>query len=130
MRALDTNIVLRAIMVDDPDQAAVARELMSHPAYIPATVLVEVAWALQSIYRLDRRAISEAISGVLDLQTIRVANEPEVRWALQRHAEAASDLADLLHLAYSTDAEQFATFDKKLEAQAGTHAPVIVELAR
>lgn len=127
MRSVDTNIVLRSIMVDDPEQAAVASELLNHPAFIPPTVLVEVAWALQSIYKLDRRSISEAISGVLDLPTITVANETGVRWALKRHAEAASDLADLLHLAYSTEAERFTTFDKKLASQAGPDAPMPVE---
>lgn len=115
-------------MDDDPDQATTARALMSQPAYIPATVMVEVAWALQSIYKLDRRSISEAISGVLDLPAIHVANEPEVRWALARHAEAASDLADLLHVAYSIEAERFTTFDKRLGAQAGSNAPMPIEL--
>lgn len=129
MRALDTNIIVRLLVNDSPEQAVAAQAIVADPCFLAPTVLLEAAWILRSSYRFDRKSVATALSAVLDYPTIQIENEPEVRWALKRHAEAASDLADLLHLAYSKNTDRFTTFDKRLAAQAGADAPVTVDLA-
>ena len=127
MIALDSNVLLRLILNDDPDQTTMARQLIAQPCFIPPTVLVEVGWALRSIYRLDRKMVAAALLVILEYPAVEIDNLEAVRWALTRHAEAASDLADLLHLAYSPPAAAFATFDRKLAQQAGHELPLPVQ---
>lgn len=130
MRALDTNIIVRLLVNDSPEQAMAAQSIIADPCFLAPTVLLEAAWVLRSSYRFDRQNVATALSAILDYPSIQIENEPEVRWALKRHGEVASDLADLLHLAYSINTDRFTTFDQRLAAQAGSDAPVTVELAR
>lgn len=55
MTALDTNVLVRLIARDDPDQLEQARTLVQAGAcFVPDTVLVETAWVLRSSYGATR----------------------------------------------------------------------------
>jgi predicted nucleic-acid-binding protein len=128
--ALDTNILVRVIVEDDPVQQRQAAALLESPVFVPATVLLETAWVLRSNYGLSRRAIADALTGFIDAPNVVVMDETAIRWALRRHADAESNLADLLHIATSAGTENFSTFDRKLVGQAGADAPVPVVIIR
>ena len=54
MAALDTNIVIRLIVGDDPKQARAAEKLVaSEPCTVAPSVLMECEWVLRGSYRLD-----------------------------------------------------------------------------
>jgi predicted nucleic-acid-binding protein len=125
--SLDTNILVRIIVEDDPVQQRQAAVLLESSAFVSATVVLETAWVLRSIYGLPRPAVANALMGVIDAPNIVVVDETAIRWALERHADAVSDLADLLHIATSAGTERFMTFDQKLVGQAGTETPVPIE---
>ena len=95
--------------------------------FLGASVLVELNWLLRTVGGMNRTQISLAFASLLGLPTACVQNEPHVRWAVERFA-TQGDLADLLHLGNSTDADAFVTFDKRLARQAGANAPLRVEV--
>ena len=126
MRAVDTNIVARFILNDDPIQSPTARAVIIGGAHVPLTVLLEAAWLFRSRYKRSRAAIHQVLLRLIDLPSITV-NEPDlVRWALDRY-ECGADIADMIHIAASTHASVFLSFEDKLADKAGPNSPVPVE---
>jgi predicted nucleic-acid-binding protein len=125
MIAADTCVLARWVLRDDPVQTEIADAVLARPFYLGASVLVELSWLLGSAGQMKRSQIARTFATLLGLPTACVQNEAHVRWAVERFA-ARGDLADLLHVANSTEADAFATFDKRLVAQAGPNAPVKV----
>lgn len=119
MIALDTNVLARILLEDEPDQARRARRLLTEEGttfWVPVTVVLELAWVLRSS-GLAREAIAGAVRGVLALPQIRFQS-PDALAAAVRWGEAGMDFADALHLALSGNAERFVTFDEALVKQA------------
>lgn len=125
MIAVDTCVLARWVLRDDPVQTKIADAVLAQPFYLGASVLVELGWLLGSAGQMKRSQIARTFAALLGLPTACVQNEAHVRWAVERFA-AKGDLADLLHIANSTEAVAFATFDKRLVAQAGPNSPAKV----
>lgn len=125
--ALDTNVVLRFILGDHPQQADAASAIIRQPCFIPLTVLVEAGWVLANSYALPRQAIANALLALLDQPTVALESENEVRWALRRYRDHGADLADMVHLVASVRRRAFVTFDRRLAGQAGDDSPVPVD---
>lgn len=118
MIALDTNVVVRFLVNDDAIQARRARTLIDdHNVFIAPTVLLEAEWVLRSAYGFSQREILKFFRALLGLPGITVGEPSRIDSALNRYREGL-DFADALHLAFSTDAEAFATFDTKLRRRA------------
>lgn len=114
MIALDTNVVVRFLVNDDPAQARRARALIeANAVYAPVTVLLETEWVLRGGYRLSRADVVRLLRGLLGLPELATEDPQRVARALQWHEEGI-DFADALHLSGSAGAERFATFDEKL----------------
>jgi predicted nucleic-acid-binding protein len=112
--ALDTNILVRFITNDDAAQATRAAKLMAKDEiFVPRTVLLELEWVLRAGYGFAPAAILGAIQGVLGLSNVSVQDPMEVKDALAWYA-SGFDFADAIHLASSSRADRFVTFDDKL----------------
>jgi len=126
--ALDTNILARYLLDDEPAQARAARRLLADAQaeyWIPVTVVLELAWVLRKS-DAPRAVIMDRVRGLLSLRNVRAQNADLVFQALG-WAGQGMDLADALHLALSGKAERFATFDEALIMQArklGVQPPV------
>ena len=127
MIAVDTCVLVRWVLRDDGRQAVAADAQLALPFFLGVSVLVELGWVLATIGRMSRPQIARALESLLGLPTAIVEHETHVRWAIQRYA-AMGDLPDLIHLANSTDADGFVTFDKALLREAGPNAPVPVSI--
>jgi predicted nucleic acid-binding protein len=59
----DTNVLLRATIADDPDQARLARELLAEAELVamPLVALCEFVWVSRSAYRRPLPEIGEVI---------------------------------------------------------------------
>ena len=124
MIAVDTNVIIRIVTHDDPDQARRAVALFERERiFISKTVLLEVEWVLRFSYRLPRAVIVSTLRKVVGLGTVEVEDPNEVSMALDWH-EQGLDFADALHLAGSGKAGRFATFDQKMASRAGTLQPM------
>lgn len=120
MRAVDTNVLVRLIVDDDPAQSAAAEKAMSSDSvFIPKTVVVELEWVLRSVYRLSPATIASAIESLLAAQDISIEEGPAIEQAVQWFKQGL-DLADALHLASSAHADGFLTFDTALRRRAAT----------
>ena len=128
MIALDTNILARYLLDDEPAQARAARRLLADVKaeyWIPVTVVLELAWVLRK-GDAPRSVVMERLRDLLSLRNVRVQNADLVFQALRWSAQGM-DLADALHLVLSGKAERFATFDEALVKQArklGVQPPV------
>jgi predicted nucleic acid-binding protein len=126
--ALDTNILARYLLEDEPAQARAARRLLADAEaeyWIPVTVVLELAWVLRKS-NAPRAVIMDRLRDLLSLRNVRAQNAELVNQALG-WAGQGMDLADALHLVLSGKAERFATFDEALLKQArklGVHPPV------
>ena len=117
--AIDTNVVLRLLRQDDPDQGRRAVELFAeNRVFIPLTVMLETEWVLRSGYKLQRREIIAALRALTDLERVVVDRSEDVHAALDG-LEQGLDFADALHVAQSAGCESFFTFDRQLASRAG-----------
>ena len=128
MIALDTNILARYLLDDEPVQARAARRLLADAKaeyWIPVTVVLELAWVLRKA-DAPRAVIMVRVRGLLSLRNVRAQNADLVFQALGWAAQGM-DLADTLHLALSGKADRFVSFDEALVKQArklGVQPPV------
>ncbi len=127
MISVDTNLIVRLIVMDDARQLELARQTFDdHPIYISAIAILEAVWVLSRKYRYPRDAVLESLDAVLAVGSVTLENELLTRWALDRFARGA-DLADMLLLVASREQDAFVTFDAGIARRAGTHAPVSVQ---
>ena len=77
------------------------------------TVLLETEWVLRGGYGLPRAEVVRLLRALLGLPDLATEDPQRIARALEWH-EGGIDFADALHLAGSTSAERFATFDEKL----------------
>jgi predicted nucleic-acid-binding protein len=126
VRSLDTNVLARFILNDDPKQFSIADRLLDGDVMLTPTVLLETAWLLRSRYRMNRDEIGGALLAVVSMSSVAVTDEPLVRWAIDRMIEGG-DFADMLHLVQSRDARLFATFDRGVAKAAGADTPIEIE---
>jgi predicted nucleic-acid-binding protein len=126
--ALDTNVLARYLLDDEPAQARAARRLLSDARseyWVPISVVLELAWVLRKS-AAPRVVVMDRLRELLSLRNVRPQNADLVFQAL-RWAGEGMDLADALHLVLSGKAERFVTFDQALVRQArrlGVHPPV------
>jgi predicted nucleic-acid-binding protein len=124
LSSVDTNILLRRIVRDDPGQFDLVKaHFASNQIMICPTVLLETVWVLASYYKWPRGRIHEAMEALIDLENVSVPDTEGTRWVLDRYASGA-DFADMMHVTGSRFADQFVTFDAKLARQAGPDAEV------
>lgn len=68
----DSNILLRAILEDDLDQAAQSRAVLQQAELIavPVPVFCELAWTMQRLYRRTSDEVATTIRSILDSSTV------------------------------------------------------------
>lgn len=126
MRGLDTNVLLRPLVQDDPAQTAAAEAFLRETQargerlFVSGIVLCETCWALRS-YGYSRSEIAKAIEGILDTALFEIQDRELVRRALVQYRQGPADFADYLIGWQSRQAgcADTVTFDRGLEGAAG-----------
>ena len=123
MIALDTNVLARFYLNDEPAQAQIAAQLlMEEDVFIPKTVLLELEWVMRGAARVPPQGIARSIAHLLSLDNVQVEDEASVRIALKAF-EKGIDFADALHAAASAATSRFVTFDERLAKRAARILP-------
>ena len=123
MRAVDTNILVRALVRDDAAQSAAAEAVLANePVFIPVTVMLELEWVLRSRYGFDPNKLSQAFTLLCALPNVTVGEAAAVRQAAARLAKGW-DFADALHHALSEGCVDFLSFDDHLVKRAARASP-------
>ena len=126
MIGLDTNVLVRYIMQDDPKQAPRATKLieslsMDDPGFVPLVALIELVWVLSSCYGLSRDQLSQTIDVLLRTKEVVVDRADHVLNALRLFKSSSADFADCLieRIAASAGCERTMTFDVGASKTAG-----------
>jgi predicted nucleic-acid-binding protein len=125
MRAVDTNVLMRLIMRDDPKQVVIAEEFLGRTAWASHVVVAEVAWSLESNYGMDARGIASAIELLLDHPSLAVQKSDVVRAAVDGfRRKPAVEFSDhlILEVARKAGHLPLGTFDRGLGKLDGAQA--------
>lgn len=113
MRAVDTNILARYYLNDDPAQARrAARILAAGDVFVPKTVMLELQWVLRSVAGQPAGKVADCLAHLIALPGVTVEDHDEVEDAL-RHCRRGVDFADALHWAASQACSELLTFDDR-----------------
>ena len=118
MSTFDTNLWVRYLTNDDPEQAARVVDLLrdEQSVFVPKTVLLELEWVLRAAYAIEPARIAYALRQLLGLPMVATETPEQVVFALAAF-EQGLDFADALHLAAATDPPLF-SFDQALVRKA------------
>lgn len=135
MISLDTNVLVRLLVGDDPEQTALAESaFLEHTAgggvFVHQIALVETAWVLRSGYRLDRAVVHARLERLVRTRGVFVEEVDLVLTALDEYARGLGDFADLLLVSAvaAVGATPLLTFDQKLAGH--EHASLLSRSAR
>ncbi len=126
MIGLDTNVLVRYIMQDDPKQSPKATRLIEslsndQPGFVPLVAVVELVWVLSSSYALNRNEVAEALDLLLRSKEIVIDRAELVLQAQRRFAQGGADFADCLieRIAHAQGCDTTMTFDAGAVKAAG-----------
>lgn len=120
MIGLDTNVLVRYLAQDDPDQAARATRVIEQeltedaPGFIGLVVLVETVRILQRLYRESAEEIREAVTDLLGSRSIVVENRDVVARAVAIAEKNSCGFADVIIAASASNAgcKKIMSFDR------------------
>jgi predicted nucleic-acid-binding protein len=118
--ALDTNVLVRFLVQDDPLQAQLATKVIDQltddaQGFVSREVLVELVWVLERAYRLGRAEIAAVLDGLLSATELDIEGSDEVAPALELYRNDGFGFADLMIAAAArrAGANELVTFDRK-----------------
>ena len=122
MRAVDTNVVVRLIVRDDPEQVDRAEAFVAQGAWISLLVLAETVWVLESVYGLSRQRIGTVVDMLMEHDRLTLQDEDVVRNArLAFEREQSGGFSDCLIVEAARKAGHapVGTFDKTMSRMDG-----------
>ena len=113
--SIDTNVLVRFILQDEPNQMAIANDLLHQASSIAISLpcLCEMVWVLQRGAKLSNNKLIEILENILTVQKI-ILNRPAVLQGLQL-LKMGGDFADgvMEYEGSVLGGEVFCSFDKK-----------------
>jgi len=116
---LDTNVVVRYLVQDEPDQSAMASTVIDaltgkDPGFCSLVTVVELYWVLRRAYKVSAGRCSELVEGLLDARELRVDQDAIVRAALAA-SRKGPDFADAIiaELGRAAGCKHTVTFDQR-----------------
>lgn len=129
---MDTNIVIRLLTDDDPDQRQLALRFAEglgkdYLAFLPLVCVLELDWALRSKLGYKRQEASAAIAKLLQVRGLTVESHDLVVKALRLVDQKSADFADALIAARSF--QEGCAFVKTFDKRAASRVPGMELLA-
>ena len=128
MRGVDTNVLLRYITYDDPEQSPRAQRFIEHSEavgerlFVAVAAVCELAWTLRGpAYRYDRPAIAAVVERLLETPLFEVESHDGVAQAIAAYREGTADLADFVigRAGARSGCTDTVTLDRRLARHAG-----------
>ena len=121
MIGIDTNVLVRLIVADDPRQTSIARNFIrdrctaGEPGFVSNIVLAEIAWTLAAGYSYSRHQIADAIERIMETIQLQIESSTDVAAALIEYRAGPADFADCLigQTNRTADCSRTVTFDRK-----------------
>jgi predicted nucleic-acid-binding protein len=128
MITVDTNILLRYALNDNPKLSALARELIEgNRCFVPLLAIAEMGFVLASVYEASTTQTVTYIKRLMQQGNLKIENESRLSQALNG-IEAGVDWFDALLWASSPTQHELATLDRKFAnkaAKLGWQPPVV-----
>ncbi len=119
MIGLDTNVLLRLFLEDDPAQCERARSFVDaatadEPCVVNPVVLAEFAWTLARSYKKKRPEVARLVEGVLSMDDLEIPYRSAAQGALTAFRADKADFSDyfLAELNAEFGCASTATFDR------------------
>lgn len=127
MIGIDTNVLLRLLLDDDPSQNSRIDALMAAHARVPGSVLIsdvvlaETVWTLRTVYEQPKSALLAAVSGLLAQAAFAFEHRGVIERAVADFRGSSAGFSDCLIAAKhaALGCAFSATFDKKMRALPG-----------
>jgi len=123
---LDTNVLVRFLIEDDPAQSRAATAFFkslssSQPAWVGLAAILETAWVMKSVRNMRRETIATVLSSLLTVDSLVVEQADVLEEALRRYGDTKADFADCLIAASGRAAgcSKTVTFDQIAARDAG-----------
>jgi predicted nucleic-acid-binding protein len=124
MIGLDTNVLVRYLVMDDPAQGKKATELITETAeqneevFVNNVVLCELVWVLDAAYNFSKAEITDVLEKLLMTELIIVQNQDEAWLALNDYRNGTADYSDyfISRINKSFECDHTATFDQALRS--------------
>jgi predicted nucleic-acid-binding protein len=117
MRAADTNVLVRQIVRDDPEQVSASDQFVSNGAWVSTVVLAETVWVLDRIYQRSASQQAETVEMLLNHTSFVLQDSDAVAAAVDlfrsRPSLGFSDCL-ILELARKAGHLPLGTFDRGL----------------
>lgn len=131
MIGLDTNVLVRYLTQDDPDQAARASRLIEGhctrqtPGRVALVVLCELVWVLRGAYRYEKGLVAEVLAQILATAELQVEGADIADRALSAYRTGSADFSDyvIVHANSMADCEVTYSFDRKLAEHERVRVP-------
>lgn len=117
MRAVDTNLLVRLLVRDDPTQVRLAETFIAGGAWVSHLVLAETVWVLDAVHERTPAQIATAIALLLNHEQLALQDSDVVASALgQFRARPALGFSGCLVLEIARKAGHLplGTFDRAL----------------
>ena len=121
MTGIDTNVLVRYLVQDDPEQSALATKFIEgelsadNKGFIASVALCETVWVLARAYRQSKKTLLQVIRGILEAEVFEVENR-DCSWrAYFDFDEGEADYSDYLigEICKSKGAAATMTFDSR-----------------
>ena len=116
---VDTNVLIRHLTGDLPDQAARATRYLAaaDELLLPDLILAEVAYVLESFYEAPRAQVATTLRAVLAYPAVRVLDADLLQRAVEVYEVHRLDFADayLVASAERTGVGVIASFDRSID---------------
>ena len=124
MIGLDTNVVVRYLVQDEPEQSAQAGAVIDaltekERGFLSLVTVVELHWVLRRAYKLSTDACANLVDGLLDARELEIDQESIVRTALTASRDGL-DFADavIAELGRAAGCHHTVTFDRRASQSA------------
>lgn len=118
---LDTNIFLRHWLADDEVQAEHCSRLLAaveagkYKAVVPPIVFAEIAWVLQSFYRLDKSSVLAHLESITQTRNINTKTDSDILQALSYYQQYNVKWTDCLILSCLSEGMVLCSYDKEFD---------------
>ena len=126
MTGIDTNVLVRYLVQDDPEQARKATRFITNecspenPGLINRIVLCELVWVLETAYGYARENVALALEKILRTAQFTIEDHQEA-WSSFREYQGGADFADsfIATVNRRQGCERTVTFDRKAGRRSG-----------
>ena len=113
MTLIDTNVILRYLLNDIPEQADKTANVIYDGAFTKEIVIAEVVYVLSGVYNYSRTEISNELLKLLEL--VSIEKENVLKESLNLFKETSLDFVDCILISYNKiENIEIFSFDKKL----------------